>query len=173
MFSHMILGAAQGSTLYVGDMLFYAILFVVLMALIAKFAWGPVNAMLKERADRISNDIESAEQAKKEAQKLAEQRKEALDNSHAEATTIINNAKNSGAKERELIVGNAQVEAKSLKDKAKQDIEQERADALKSAQDDIASLSIEIASKVIKKELDENSQKELIDSYIEGLGESK
>ncbi|MCQ0061222.1 ATP synthase F0 subunit B [Pediococcus acidilactici] len=147
MFSHMILGAAQGSTLYVGDMLFYAILFVVLMALIAKFAWGPVNAMLKERADRISNDIESAEQAKKEAQKLAEQRKEALDNSHAEATTIINNAKNSGAKERELIVGNALAE--------------------------VASLSIEIASKVIKKELDENSQKELIDSYIEGLGESK
>ena len=72
-----------------------------------------------------------------------------------------------------MIIGNAQNEAKSLKDKAKQDIEQERADALKSAQDDIASLSIEIASKVIKKELDENSQKDLIDSYIEGLGDSK
>ena len=173
MFSHIIVGAAHGSTLYVGDMLFYAILFIVLMALIAKFAWGPVNAMLKESADRLSNDIDSAEQSRIEAEKLAKQRKEALDNSHAEATSIINNAKDSGAKERELIIGNAQNEAKSLKDKAKQDIEQERADALKSAQDDIASLSIEIASKVIKKELDENSQKDLIDSYIEGLGDSK
>lgn len=173
MFTHIILGAAQGSTLYIGDMLFYAILFIVLMALIAKFAWGPVNAMLKERADRISDDIDSAEKSRKEADELAKQRKEALDNSHEEATSIINNAKDSGAKERELIIGNAQTEAKSLKDKAKQDIEQERTDALKSAQDDIASLSIEIASKVIKKELDENSQKQLIDSYIEGLGDSK
>lgn len=173
MFSHIILGAAQGSTLYVGDMLFYAILFIVLMAMIAKFAWGPVNAMLKERADRISDDIDAAEKSRKEADALAKQRKEALDNSHAEATSIINNAKDSGAKERELIIGNAQDEAKSLKDQAKRDIEQERTDALRSAQDDIASLSIEIASKVIKKELDENSQKQLIDSYIEGLGDSK
>jgi F-type H+-transporting ATPase subunit b len=173
MFSHIILGAAEGSTLYIGDMLFYAITFLVLMALIGKFAWGPINAMLKERADRISNDIDSAEKSRVEAEKLAEQRKAALDNSHAEATSIINNAKDSGAKERELIIGNAQSEAKSLKDRAKQDIEQERTDALKSAQDDIASLSIEIASKVIKKELDAAGQKQLIDSYIEGLGDGK
>lgn len=170
MFSHFLLGA-EG--LYVGDMLFYAILFLVLMALIAKFAWNPINEMLKERADRIANDMDSAEQSRKEAAKLAEERKSALDKSHEEATTIISNAKDSGDRQKNLIMDEAQRDAKGLKEKAHKDIEQERADVLKGAQNDVASLSIEIASKIIKKELDADSQKQLIDSYIEGLGDQK
>ncbi|KRO22826.1 ATP synthase F0, B subunit [Pediococcus argentinicus] len=167
-----MLGAA-GAGLYIGDMLFYAILFVVLMAAIAYFAWNPVSAILKERADRIANDMDSAEESRKEAQKLAAERKEALDKSHAEATDIINNAKDSGDRQKALIVDEAQKDAQSLKERAHSDIEQERADAFKGAQNDVAALSIEIASKIVKKELDADSQKELIDSYIEGLGDNK
>ncbi|AEV94955.1 F0F1 ATP synthase subunit B [Pediococcus claussenii] len=168
MFSQLTLGAS----LYVGDMLFYAICFLVLMALIAKFAWNPVNAMLKERADRIANDMDSAENARKDAQELAAQRKQELDNSQAEATNIISNAKDSGNKQRGQIISDAQKDAQLLKENAQRDIDQQRDDALKSAKDDVASLSIEIASKLMKKELNSESQKGLIDSYIEGLGKS-
>ena len=173
MFSQLVLGAAHGATLYVGDMLFYAILFIVLMAAIAKFAWKPVNEMLKQRADRIANDLDSAQNARVEAEKLEKERKDALDNSHVEASNIIANAKESGSKEHDAIVSDARAEAQKIKAKAQVDIEQQRTDALKKAQNDIASLSIEIASKVIKKELDDKSQKSLIDSYIKGLGDNK
>lgn len=63
----------------------------------------------------------------------------------------------------------AQEEVQTLKQNAKKDIEQSRVDALNSARDDVAQLSIEIASKLIKKELSVTDQKSLINSYIEGL----
>ena len=57
-----------------------------------------------------------------------------------------------------------------MKANAKKDIQQEKQDALSSVKNDVAELSIEIASKIIQKELTPESQKELVDSYIEGLG---
>lgn len=168
MLSHLMLGASN--SLYLGDMLFYAIVFVILMWVIKVVAWGPVTKMMKERADRISNDIDSAKKSRTDAEKLAEQREEALKNAHAEASTIVSNAKDNGTKQREQIVASAQQEAQTLKQNAQKDIEQERKDALKGAQNDVASLSIEIASKIIQKELNAQDQKQLIDSYIEGLG---
>ncbi|GEN95683.1 F0F1 ATP synthase subunit B [Pediococcus ethanolidurans] len=168
MLSHLVLGTTN--SLYLGDMLFFALVFVLLMWAIKVVAWGPVTKMMKERADRISNDIDSAEKSRQDAEKLAQKREEALKNSHAEASTIVSNAKDNGAKQREQIVASAQQEAQSLKQNAQKDIEQERKDALKGAQNDVASLSIEIASKIIQKELNAQDQKQLIDSYIEGLG---
>ncbi len=68
-------------------------------------------------------------------------------------------------------VETAQKDAQALKQQAQKDAEQARRDALNSAKDDVANLSIEIASKLIQKELKADDQKELIDSYIEGLVE--
>ncbi|KRN66612.1 F0F1 ATP synthase subunit B [Pediococcus cellicola] len=163
-----MLGASN--SLYLGDMLFYAIVFIILMWVIKIVAWGPVTKMMQERADRISNDIDSAEKSRQDAEQLAKKREEALKSSHAEATTIVADARDNGKKQREQIVTNAQQEAQTLKQNAQKDIEQERKDALKGAQNDVASLSIEIASKIIQKELNAQDQKQLIDSYIEGLG---
>ncbi|AMV59921.1 ATP synthase F0 sector subunit b [Pediococcus damnosus] len=168
MLSQLVLGTSN--TLYLGDMLFYAIVFIILMWLIKIFAWGPVTKMMKERADRIANDIDSAKKSREDAAKLAEQREAVLKNSHAEASTIVSNAKDNGNKQRDQIVTSAQEEVQTLKQNAQTSIEQERKDALKGAQDDVASLSIEIASKIIQKELNAQDQKQLIDSYIEGLG---
>ena len=58
----------------------------------------------------------------------------------------------------------------TLKDNAKKDIEQQRQEAMSGIKNDVAELSIEIASKIIQKELNAEDQKALVDSYIEGLG---
>ena len=58
----------------------------------------------------------------------------------------------------------------TMKDNAKKDIEQQRQEAMSGIKNDIAELSIEIASKIIQKELNAEDQKALVDSYIEGLG---
>ena len=57
-----------------------------------------------------------------------------------------------------------------MKDNAKKDIEQQRQEAMSGIKNDVAELSIEIASKIIQKELNAEDQKALVDSYIEGLG---
>ncbi|MFR5008514.1 MAG: F0F1 ATP synthase subunit B, partial [Limosilactobacillus vaginalis] len=81
----------------------------------------------------------------------------------------VNNAKKSGEAQRTQIVEAAQNDAQALKQRAQEDAKQARRDALNGAKDDVANLSIEIASKLIHKELNADDQKELIDSYIEGL----
>lgn len=168
MLSHFVIGAASG--LYIGDLLYYAISFIILVALVKHIAWGPITNMLDKRADKISGDLDYAEKSRDEATKLAAKRQAELNKSQSEATKIVTTARQNGEKQQQQIVSQAQADASSLKDKAQKDIVQERADALKGAQNDVAALSIEIASKIIQKELNTADQKALIDSYIEGLG---
>lgn len=153
-----------------GDFLFYLIMFIIMLLIVKHFAWGPVTKMMDKRATKISSDIDSAEKARKEAEDLAAKRQTALENSRTEAAGIIDRAKQNGEQQKASIVNAANEEVKTMKANAKKDIQQEKQDALSSVKNDVAELSIEIASKIIQKELTPESQKELVDSYIEGLG---
>ena len=164
----LLLGDASG--IQWGDFLFYLVLFVIMVLIVKKFAWGPVTKMMDKRATKISNDLDSAEKARKDAEELAQKRQDALNNSRTEAAGIISRAKENGKQQKASIVDAANEEVKTMKANAKKDIEQEKQDALSSVKNDVAELSIEIASKIVQKELTPENQKELVDSYIEGLG---
>lgn len=169
MFSYSVVGAQ----LYVGDMLFVMLTFLVLMWLIKLVAWKPVTKMMQDRSDKIVNDIDSAKESRTKAAELAQKRQAELDKTRDDANGIINNAKQTGQRQREQIVEDARNEASNLKSSAEKDIEQQRQEALANSRKDVASLSIEIASKIISKELNEDDQKGLVESYIEGLGKQK
>lgn len=166
--STFLLGAAQ--QIAWGDFLFYLVLFVILMALVGHFAWDPIQNMLQKRADKISNDLDSAEGARLKAEKLAKQREDALSDSHNEASQIVSRAKDNAEQQRTTIVKQANDDATVLKSNAQKDISRQKQEALDGVRNDVAELSIAIASKVIEKELTVDDQKELIDKYIEGLG---
>ena len=169
MFSYSVVGAQ----LYVGDMLFVMITFLVLMWLVKIVAWKPITKMMQDRSDKIVNDIDSATESRTKAAELAQKRQAELDKTRDDANTIINTAKQNGQRQQEQIVEDARNEASNLKSSAEKDIEQERQEALANSRKDVASLSVEIASKIISKELNEDDQKGLVDSYIEGLGKQK
>lgn len=164
----LVLGAA----LQTGDMLIYFFLFVIMFLIVIKFAYAPVAKMMAKREDKVNGDLDYAEDTRKKADDLAAQRNSELKNTRAEANEIVSNAKKSGDTQRDQIISQAQTEAQQLKSNAQKDAEQARTDALASARDDVAQLSIEIASKLISKELNADDQKALIDSYIEGLGDT-
>lgn len=157
MFSYSVVGAQ----LYVGDMLFVMLTFLVLMWLIKLVAWKPVTKMMQDRSDKIVNDIDSAKESRTKAAELAQKRQAELDKTRDDANGIINNAKQTGQRQREQIVEDARNEASNLKSSAEKDIEQQRQEALANSRKDVASLSIEIASKIISKELNEDDQKDL------------
>ena len=87
---------AESNQLYLGDMLFYLVSFLIMAALVWHFAWKPVTQMMQKRADKIANDIDSAAQSREEAQKLAAKRQEELKGSRQEAARIVDNAKQAG-----------------------------------------------------------------------------
>lgn len=162
----LVLGANQVA---LGDMLFILVSFIVLALLVKHFAWGPVTKMMDARSEKITGDLNYADQERSRAEKLAKEREDALKNSRAEAVEIVNKAKESGETQKKSIVSDAHSEAEELRQRAKSDAAKAREDAMSGAQNDIANLSLEIASKVISKELNADDQKSLIDSYIKEL----
>ncbi|MGX6961353.1 F0F1 ATP synthase subunit B [Vagococcus xieshaowenii] len=144
--------------------------FLLLMLLIKKFAWGPVSKMLDERANKIAGDLDSAEADRNEANRLVKEKEDLLANSRNEATTIVRKAKETAEREAHDIVSNAHEEGRRYLEQAKREIEREREVMIEAAKNEVADLSIQIAEKIIRKELNAETHQELINSYIEGLG---
>ena len=156
----------------IGDFILIAGSFLLLIFLVKKYAWGNITSVLDERAEKISSDIDGAEEARKKAEELASKREAELAGSRTEAKTIIENAKGTAEKSRADILAEAKLEAGRLKEKANQEIAQNKAEALQSVKGDVADLTISLAGKIISKNLDSQGHKELIDQYIDQLGEA-
>lgn len=156
----------------IGDFILIAGSFLLLIFLVKKYAWGNITSVLDERAEKISSDIDGAEEARKKAEELASKREAELAGSRTEAKTIIENAKETAEKSKADILAEAKLEAGRLKEKANQEIAQNKAEALQSVKGDVADLTISLAGKIISQNLDGKAHKELIDQYIDQLGEA-
>ncbi|ARI76078.1 F0F1 ATP synthase subunit B [Halobacillus mangrovi] len=167
----LVLGAGGG--LNVGDMLVQLVLFIVLLALLKKFAWGPFMKMMKEREDYISNEIDTAEKSREEAHRMQREASEELKKTRQDAQKIIEDARKTAAQQEQSIIESARSEADRMKDSAKQEIVQEKEKAIQSLKDQVASMSVMIASKVIEKELSQKDQDQLIQQYIDEAGEKR
>ncbi|MBZ5749119.1 MULTISPECIES: F0F1 ATP synthase subunit B [Metabacillus] len=167
----LALGAGVG--LNTGDILYQLVIFLVLLALLKKFALGPIMNMMKQREEHIANEITSSEERNKEALKLIEEQRELLKQARLEAQSLVENAKKLGEQQKEEIIQAAREESGRLKDGALKEIEQEKEQAVAALRAQVASLSVLIASKVIEKELNEQAQEKLINDYINEVGEGR
>ncbi|WP_042143863.1 F0F1 ATP synthase subunit B [Paucisalibacillus sp. EB02] len=156
-----------------GDMLVQLFFFLLLLFLVGKFAWGPVMNMMKKREEYVASEIEAAENSRQEAEKAAKEATEQLKQTKLEAQKIIEDAKTAGVKQEQDIIESARQEAERIKKSAQQDIQNEKEKALQALQEQVASLSVLIASKVIEKELSAQDQEKLINEYIKEVGEER
>ncbi|MBM7648363.1 F-type H+-transporting ATPase subunit b [Bacillus ectoiniformans] len=166
-----VLGSSAGFN--GGDVLFQLIMFIVLLALIKKFAWGPLMGIMQERENHIAGEIEAAEKSRVEANKLLEETRAELKASRQEAQAMVENAKKLGEEQKNEIIVAARAEADRLKESAKMEIEQQKEQAMAALREQVASLSVLIASKVIEKELTAADQEKLINDYIQEAGEER
>lgn len=171
-----VLGAATGgeeSFINGGDIIFQLLAFLILLALLRKYAFGPLMGIMKQREEHIANEIKSAEENHLEAKKLAEEQREMIKQSRVEASQLIENAKKLGEEQKDEIIRLARSEAERLKESAKQEIQTQKEQAITALREQVASLSVLIASKVIEKELSEQDQEKLINEYIKEVGEGR
>lgn len=167
MISHtFVLGASTG-VFNGGDILFTLFTFAILLFLIKKLAWGPLMSVMKQREEHIANEIDSAEKSRAETKQLLEEQRQLLKEARTEAQTLIENAKKQGDVQREEIISLARDEANRLKESALVEIEQQKEKAVAAIHEQVASLSVLIASKVIEKELSVEDQEKLINEYIQ------
>lgn len=155
--------------LELGDTLYYLLIFALLLILVGHYAWGPVTDMMEKRRQKVIDDLDQAESDRKKAELLANERETALKDSKQEATQILSTAKSNAEKTKNQIISQADDEATAIRKKAAEDAKQAKTDALNEARDQVADLSISIAEKLISKNLNEEDQKDLVDSFIKGL----
>ncbi|MEY8699748.1 F0F1 ATP synthase subunit B [Streptococcus ferus] len=147
--------------------------FVLLLVLIKKFAWTQLTDVFKAREEKIANDLDKAESSRKNAEDLESRRQIELSHAKGEANQIIETAKETGKTNGAKLVAEAKEEAGRLKEKAQQDIEISKTEAFTAVKSDVADLSLHLAEKLISKNLDQEAHSQLIDSYLDKLGEVK
>lgn len=156
----------------IGDFILIAGSFLLLIFLVKKFAWGNITSILDARAEKITNDIDEAEAARKKAEELAAKREAELAGSRQEATTILETAKETAEKNKAHILSEANQEALRLKEKAQLEILQNKEEAMNSIKGDVADLTVNLAGKLLSQQLDSEGHRQLIDRYLNELGDA-
>ncbi len=144
--------------------------FLVLLVVMWKFALPPVRNMMKQREDRIRGDLERAEQARTEAEvELASYRRQVAD-ARSEAARIIEEARQSADEVKRQIQSQAEADAAEVRARAQEDIRLASERAQADLQGRVADLSIELAEKIVERNLDRDTQLALVESYIGQVG---
>lgn len=143
------------------------VLFLALIFLMVKFAWKPILTALNDREENIQGALDAAENAKKEMQNLQADNEKLLKEARAEREAMLKEAREMKTKMIEDAKSEAKVEADKMITKAQAAIETERKAAVADLKSQVATLSIEIAEKVVKGELaDKNKQLGLVDKML-------
>ena len=156
----------------IGDFILIAGSFLLLIFLVKKYAWGNITSILDARAEKITNDIDEAEAARKKAEELAAKREAELAGSRQEATTILETAKETAEKNKAHILSEANQEALRLKEKAQLEISQNKEEAMNSIKGDVADLTVNLAGKLLSQQLDSEGHRQLIDRHLNELGDA-
>lgn len=154
-----------------GTMVITLITFLVLLALLKKFAWGPLKDIMDQRQNDINKDIDDAEQAKLNAQKLEEENNQTLKATQQEVQKILEDAKLQAREQQEQIIHEANTRANGMIETAQNEINSQKERALADINNQISQLSVSIAAKVLNKEISEEDQKALVDKYIKEAGD--
>jgi len=155
-----------------GLMFWSLITFIILMYVLTKFAWKPILNFLSERENLIKESLEKAEIAKKEAEKLIEANKANLDKAEEEAQKIIAQSREYAEKLKSQMLQESNAEAKKRIDEAKIEIERKNQEAFNQMKDQIASIAVEAAEKIIRENLDGAKQKKLVNKYLDDLSKN-
>jgi len=145
------------------------IVFGILFVLLWRFAWPAILKSVEERERRIQKQLEDAERANAEAQRLLEEHKKAAAAARAEAQDMIGKAKQVAEKERAALLAKAREEYEALLTRARKDIDAEKEKALVALRRETVELSIAAAAKVIEANLDTEANRRLVSEYLESL----
>ena len=137
-----------------------------------KFLFVPVMNMIESRQKEIDDMYDAAGQAKSEAEAMQSEYQQKLNQAQVTSERIVKEATARGHAREEEIISKANQEASAILDKASQDIAQEKKKALNDAKNEIADISLAIAGKVVERELKAEDQSQLIDSFIDSLGDA-
>ncbi|PAB58293.1 F0F1 ATP synthase subunit B [Anaeromicrobium sediminis] len=150
---------------------FQVVNFLILFWAMKKLLFKPVSEFMANRTNEIESGMKKAEDKNRQAEELLSDYKNKLSNVEEEGRQIIREKTKVAQVKYDEIVKEAQEEARRRMEKAEVEIEREKEKATAEIKDSISSLVVAATSKVLNKELNENTHKELIENFIDEVGD--
>lgn len=142
----------------IGLIFWMCVTFSILVFVLIKFAWKPILAMIKEREQTIENSLNEATKARAEMSQLVAKNEELLNEAKKERNQILHDAKEAAEKVKSDIMAKAQKEAEEKIQMAFREIEIQKKAAIVEVKNSVGTMALEIAEKVIRKELKSNNE---------------
>src|SRR5437762_1060105 len=147
--------------------------FLVLLALLAKFAWRPLLSALESRQESIRRALDEAQKAKQDLERLHAESAEIIRQSRVESDAIIARSRGDAERVREEMKQKARAEAEGIVKSAERQIQLETARALQQIRREAVDLSVMIASKLIQRNLTKEDNERLIEEALSQVGGPK
>lgn len=144
-------------------------IFIVLLAVLGKWAWGPILAGLQKREEHIRQSIEDAEQSRLAAEQALEEYKAQLAQARSESQGIIDQGRSEAVKLAEELKQGAQAEAQKLRAQAQRDIHSAKEEALRDLCDQTCELATDIAGKILQRSLTPQDHRDLVAEALNKL----
>lgn len=150
-------------------LLTHSIGFLITLWILKKFAWGPILSLLEERRTKIADEFKNIDNEKEKAESLSADYESKLKGIDEERRAKLVEAVNEGKQIAEKIKANAHEDAKQLAEKNKQELNREYEKAKIQLRNDMVTVTVIAAGKIINEKLDDNKHRQLINNVIDNL----
>jgi F-type H+-transporting ATPase subunit b len=146
---------------------FTAIIFLVLMAVLWKFAWGPIMQGLRKREEAIAEEIASAERSNEEAKQMLAKYESRLGEAADEVRSLFDQGKKDADAQRQQIIADAQDAARAEKERAVREIDVAKNEALSELAEKSVDTAVDLAGRIVGKQLQAADHTRLIQEALE------
>jgi F-type H+-transporting ATPase subunit b len=152
-----------------GLMIWTVIIFVSLLVVLWRFAWGPILAAVEAREKGIQDALDEAKARQEEAEKLLEEHKAQLADARRQASEILAEGRDAADRLRKELEGKAREESEAILTRARAEIGREKDAALDQLRRDSVDLALAAASKLLHTKLDDEQDRKLVMEYVDGI----
>lgn len=142
------------------------------MFIIKRFFLDKIKAVLDERRKKADDEIAAAKAARAEAQSIKTEYEKNMADAKEKANALVASAQKTATMRSEEIIGEARTQATQIKQKAEEDVAQEKKKAVNDLKNEIGGMAMQIAGKVVERELNEKDHQALIDEFIRNVGDA-
>jgi F-type H+-transporting ATPase subunit b len=149
-----------------GLMVWTLVIFVILLWVLGRYAFGPITEQVRKREQALTDALESAKRDREEAAKLLEEQRRQLEAARDEGQKLIGEARNAAERSRQDLVNQAHAQQQDILNRTRDEIRAERDKAIAALRREAVDLAILGATKVIEKNLDDRTNRELVERFL-------
>jgi len=144
--------------------------FILLVSVLAVILWKPMLKFLDERAREIKKSLEIAAENRRRAEEIKVEHDQTIKEARVKATEIIDKAMSNASNESREFIARAKEQAQAMIDSAKEEITMEAEQIKQDLRKEVALMSVDLAGKVLEREINEDDHKELINKNLDAMG---